>query len=97
MLKAPPAAGREGPSFFPVRFMYNKRVKLLAASLALSFTLASPGLARAADDSNLLIITVDTLRADRLSCYSRAFVQTPAVDALAAGGAMLWLEFGVWK
>jgi len=41
---------------------------------------ASPGTPR-----NLLWIVVDTLRADRLSCYGGA-VATPAVDGLAATG-----------
>ncbi len=42
----------------------------------------------AAAESHVLLITVDTLRPDRLSCYSAAFVQTPEVDALAARGAL---------
>jgi len=41
-----------------------------------------------ADESNILLITVDTLRPDRLSCYSAAFVKTPEVDALSARGAL---------
>lgn len=41
-----------------------------------------------AAESNVLLITVDTLRPDRLSCYSAAFVKTPEVDALAARGAL---------
>jgi len=32
---------------------------------------------------NLVLITIDTLRADRLSCYSEEHVQTPHIDALA--------------
>ena len=35
---------------------------------------------------NLLLITVDTLRADRLGSYGYAAAQTPHLDALAAGG-----------
>jgi arylsulfatase A-like enzyme/Tfp pilus assembly protein PilF len=35
---------------------------------------------------NVLLITVDTLRADRLGCYGFALAQTPAIDALAARG-----------
>ncbi|OGD11228.1 MAG: hypothetical protein A2Y86_08490 [Candidatus Aminicenantes bacterium RBG_13_62_12] len=42
----------------------------------------------AAARPNVLLITVDTLRPDRLSCYSAAFVKTPEVDALAARGAL---------
>ncbi|HUZ76218.1 MAG TPA: sulfatase [Chloroflexota bacterium] len=40
---------------------------------------------------NLVLITVDTLRADRLGSYGNSTVHTPALDALAAGGArFLW-------
>jgi len=33
---------------------------------------------------NVLLISVDTLRPDRLSCYSDEFVQTPHIDSLAS-------------
>ncbi len=35
---------------------------------------------------NVLLITVDTLRADRLGCYGHAAAATPNLDALAARG-----------
>jgi arylsulfatase A-like enzyme len=38
------------------------------------------------DAPNVILIGVDTLRADRLSSYGYAGSQTPAIDALAAGG-----------
>jgi arylsulfatase A-like enzyme/Tfp pilus assembly protein PilF len=37
-------------------------------------------------DANILLITVDTLRADYLSCYGGTTVITPNMDALAARG-----------
>ncbi|UCH94239.1 MAG: sulfatase-like hydrolase/transferase [Candidatus Aminicenantes bacterium] len=37
-------------------------------------------------DYNLLIITIDTLRADRLGCYGFANAQTPTIDGLAEKG-----------
>src|SRR5262245_41349223 len=37
-------------------------------------------------DVNVLLITLDTLRADHLSCYGGKTVSTPNVDALAARG-----------
>ena len=67
--------------------------RVLALATVLGFPLLSgaselsPGLPLA-NGSNVLLITVDTLRPDRLSCYSAAFVKTPAVDALAARGAL---------
>ena len=35
---------------------------------------------------NLLLVTIDTLRADRLSSYDGRFVQTPVLDGLARRG-----------
>ncbi len=35
----------------------------------------------------VLLVTIDTLRADRVGCYGRADAGTPALDALAAAGA----------
>ena len=36
--------------------------------------------------ANLLLITIDTLRADRLGAYGHSAARTPAIDALAARG-----------
>lgn len=35
---------------------------------------------------NVLLVTFDTTRADRLSCYGNAAIRTPTIDALAAKG-----------
>lgn len=43
--------------------------------------------ASAADQRNLFLITIDTLRADYLSCNGSTKVQTPNIDRLANGGA----------
>lgn len=37
-------------------------------------------------DYNVILITVDTLRADKVGCYGNAFVRTPTMDAFAARG-----------
>ena len=42
--------------------------------------------ARARPSGNLLLVTLDTTRADRLGCYGYEKASTPAVDALAATG-----------
>ena len=42
---------------------------------------------------NLLLITIDTLRADRLSCYSKDYVSTPVIDALAAKSTLFTRAF----
>ncbi|MFT7463820.1 MAG: arylsulfatase A-like enzyme [Pseudohongiellaceae bacterium] len=38
--------------------------------------------------TNVLLVTFDTTRADRLGCYGHAGASTPVVDALAAGGVL---------
>ncbi|MCK7477079.1 MAG: sulfatase-like hydrolase/transferase [Candidatus Moduliflexus flocculans] len=49
---------------------------------------ARPGRANAVDPTglNVLLITLDTTRADRLGCYGYAPARTPRLDALAAEG-----------
>jgi arylsulfatase A-like enzyme/Flp pilus assembly protein TadD len=42
---------------------------------------------------NILLITIDTLRPDRLSCYSPDYCQTPNIDALAAKGVLFERAF----
>ncbi len=61
---------------------------LLTAFLSAAFTFSFFPTARAnpASATPVLLITVDTLRADRLSCYGSRQVRTPAMDALAARG-----------
>ncbi len=60
--------------------------------LAMAMAVLCP-LPGGAVESNILLITVDTLRPDRLSCYGAAFVKTPEVDALAARGAIFERAF----
>ena len=40
------------------------------------------------DELNVLLITVDTTRADRLGCYGFTEIKSPNIDKLAAEGAM---------
>ncbi|MFW6108021.1 MAG: tetratricopeptide repeat protein [bacterium] len=48
---------------------------------------AAPGTPTPADDApSVLLITLDTTRADRLGCYGYAEAETPALDAAAAAG-----------
>jgi arylsulfatase A-like enzyme/Flp pilus assembly protein TadD len=42
---------------------------------------------------NLLLVTIDTLRADRLSCYDPTHVKTPSIDVLAASGTVFTRAF----
>jgi arylsulfatase A-like enzyme/Flp pilus assembly protein TadD len=42
---------------------------------------------------NVLLVTIDTLRPDRLSCYSDKHLQTPNIDSLAKKGALYLKAF----
>jgi len=66
--------------------------RLLAAGLLLALSLG-PGCHRAAktvlppgERPNVLLVTIDTLRADHVGCYGRSRAQTPTLDGLAARG-----------
>ena len=59
-------------------------MRRLALCLALWPALA--GCQREAARPNLLLVSIDTLRADRLGSYGYASAETPRLDALAAGG-----------
>lgn len=58
---------------------------LLASLTAFTNTCATK---REAPRTNMILITVDTLRADRLGCYGNTKVETPAMDSLARDGVL---------
>src|SRR5215470_14459521 len=51
------------------------------------FTVGSNLLAATAPSANVVVITIDTLRADHLGCYGYKQIHTPNIDALAADSA----------
>ncbi len=60
-------------------------------TLASALSIACTGGSSAAPSptrSNLLLITVDTTRADRLGCYGYERARTPAIDGLASEGVL---------
>ena len=63
---------------------------LVAGAAALYvFVLAGPPSfvrLRGGQDFNVIVITLDTTRADRLPCYGRQDLETPTIDAFAARG-----------
>lgn len=74
--------------------MNRKRLVLIVLpvlALGLALILAKP-FARPWDrlrrgaPLNVLVLTIDTLRADRLGCYGFAGIETPAIDRLAEAG-----------
>lgn len=66
-------------------------------SFLLSIFLVSPYLFPKNDSKNthlnVLLITIDTLRPDRLSCYSAEHMKTPNVDSLARRGVLFSKAF----
>src|SRR5450432_4060124 len=63
----------------------RSRVLLLTASLLLS--LVSTVFAAPVAGPNVVVITIDTLRADHIGCYGYKQIRTPNIDALAAESA----------
>lgn len=55
-------------------------------AVAGAILLAAPGCAPSTPPPNVLLITLDTTRADRLGCYGYDRAETPTLDALAEGG-----------
>src|SRR5258707_1073665 len=51
--------------------------------------------ARAKPPLNVVLITIDTLRADHIGCYGYKQIKTPNIDALAADGARFESAFAV--
>jgi choline-sulfatase len=56
--------------------------------MLLALLAAFAGLAISAPRYSVVLISIDTLRADRLSCYGRSKVRTPHLDELARGGTL---------
>jgi arylsulfatase A-like enzyme/Flp pilus assembly protein TadD len=65
-------------------------MKVTALVVALAFSFGMPTLAKTftapRSAINVVVITIDTLRADHVGCYGYAQVHTPSIDALAASG-----------
>ena len=47
-----------------------------------------PATHRASVRDNVLLVTIDTMRADHLGCYGYKAIQTPTIDALARDGVL---------
>ena len=71
------------------------RPSLRATALLLVISAAPFALAAsaAAADLNVLVVTIDTLRPDRLSCYGSTQLRTPKIDGLAAKGVLFERAF----
>jgi len=61
---------------------------LIFMVLTFAGSLAATGPAGAKAKPNVILITIDTVRADHLGCYGAKDVQTPTLDALANDGTV---------
>ncbi|MFQ5700781.1 MAG: sulfatase-like hydrolase/transferase [Acidobacteriota bacterium] len=59
-----------------------------AALIIWVFGTGAPRFRGATGDANVLLITIDTLRADRVGAYGSGKVKTPVIDALAGNGIL---------
>jgi len=60
----------------------------VALAILLSFFHGSCGRQESLPRVNIILVTLDTLRPDRLGCYGHAGAQTPAIDRLAREGVL---------
>lgn len=81
---APSAAGRK--SVWPILAV----LALLAVAAAAVFLVFRPAKIQVTREAklNVLLITLDTTRADRLGCYGYAAAKTPNLDAIARNGVL---------
>jgi len=70
-----------------------KRIALIWIVMAAVLIPYEAQASRTSRPKNLLLIIVDTLRADRLSCYGSHEVQTPWIDKLAQRGTLFTRAF----
>ncbi len=63
------------------------RTRLIAMVWMAGFAFASTLFAAVKPQPNVVVITIDTLRADHLGCYGYKQIRTPNIDALAADSA----------
>jgi hypothetical protein len=59
---------------------------VLLALIGGAWLLLQPKAVRRQAGLNVLLVTIDTLRADALGCYGRQGSDTPWIDRLAASG-----------
>jgi arylsulfatase A-like enzyme/Flp pilus assembly protein TadD len=73
---------------FPVPFLLYFFINLFISPPQLSATAEGKG-----QRPNVLLITIDTLRVDRLSCYGSEHLQTPNIDTFAERGVLFSKAF----
>ena len=49
--------------------------------------------AKTSSSVNILLISIDTIRPDRIGCYSHKYLRTPAIESIASGGVVFTRAF----
>ncbi len=79
----------------------RKRGRFLASAVITAAVVLSVGLfepsaleaQKGGEKRNLLLVTIDTMRPDRLGCYSTLHLKTPHIDGVASKGAVFLKAF----
>ena len=74
------------PILIPLLFFFLITIWFLPSAFGFGGSAKEPEL-------NVLLITIDTLRADRVSCYGSPYIQTPNMDRLAKKGVVFTKAF----
>jgi arylsulfatase A-like enzyme/Flp pilus assembly protein TadD len=69
-----------------MRFLFLSRLLILSAIALAAPLFAAPAPPQEGGSPNVVLITIDTVRADHLGCYGYKLIETPHMDALAADG-----------
>jgi arylsulfatase A-like enzyme/Flp pilus assembly protein TadD len=67
-------------------FVLGQTAALLAFAILFAWPPAATGQEPSRPAPSVLLITIDTLRADHVGCYGYARVETPVIDGLSAAG-----------
>jgi len=81
----PPAASRPRRRSRALLALIAALVAVALGALVASGRLRGSDAVRREPGLNVLLVTIDTLRADALGAYGNTAAQTPWIDALAAG------------
>ena len=66
---------------------FTRVCKSVVAALLIGLGAAPQRLSAQNDPANVVVISIDTLRADHLGCYGNGSIATPSLDALARSAA----------
>ena len=84
---------RQGRPFSIFRLLGSCRRRGIPGAALIAGLLATAGCGGGGEPWNVLLITIDTLRADRLGCYGGNTAMTPNIDRLAREGSLFGNSF----